>query len=443
MSDSDSTGSPASATVVALKWSMGLLFLVSFFNYMDRYMLAVLLPSIKQDLDLSDAQLGIISGTAFTLFYATLGVPIARLADRYSRRKIIAAALAVWSLMTALCGMAQNFVQLALARVMVGVGEAGATPPSHSVIADYYPVSKRAKAIAIYSLGAPVGILVGFIAGSWLAENYSWRYALFIVGVPGIILALLVLKFLHEPQRGASERKLDGAVDSTEPQSSDQAPTRLGLKQSLGTLAKSRAFWMFSVGTGLYTVVWLGAVGWLPSYLTRSFDLSLTQVGFWLALVLGFSQILGMLASGWVTDSLVKRHVCWYALLPAIAIGISIPIFAGVFLTQSPWMALGLLFPAFMISVMQGPATFAGIQGLVPTSMRATASAVLLLVTNVIGGGLGPLLIGFVSDRLQGQYGDDGLRVSLLVICCGFSALSALAYLIGSIYMKREFLSHT
>ncbi len=423
--------SPSSTAISSLKWSMGLLFLVSFFNYMDRYMLAVLLPAIKADLHLSDAQLGIISGTAFTLFYATLGVPIARMADRYSRRKIISAALAIWSLMTALCGMAQTFVQLALARVLVGVGEAGATPPSHSLISDYYPVSQRAKGIALFSLGAPVGILVGFIAGSWLAENYSWRHALFAVGVPGVVLSLLVVKFLHEPVRGASETA----------RNPEQASA--GFKDSMGTLANSSAFWMLSVGTGLYTIVWLGAVGWLPSYFTRSFDMTLTQAGFWLAIVLGISQIFGMLASGWVTDRLITRHVRWYALIPCVAIAISIPIFAGVFMTGNPWMALGLLFPAFMISVMQGPATFAGVQGLVPASMRATASAVLLLVTNVIGGGLGPPLIGYISDRMGDEYGDDGLRVSLLIICCGCSALSALAYFVGSRFMKREFISPT
>ncbi|MEM7706224.1 MAG: MFS transporter [Pseudomonadota bacterium] len=415
----------------ALRWSMGLLFLVSFFNYMDRYMLAVLLPSIKEELSLSDAQLGIISGFAFTLFYATLGVPIARLADRFSRRNIISIALAVWSVMTAICGLAQSFIQLALARVLVGVGEAGATPPSHSLIADYYPVAKRGKGIAIYSLGAPVGILVGFIAGSWLAENYSWRIALYGVGIPGLLLAFMVWRFLFEAPRGASEQ-----VSSTE-------KTQISLKEASAILLRSKSFVMFSVGTGLYTVVWLGAVQWLPSYFTRSFDMSLTQVGFWLALVLGFSQIFGMLASGWVTDSLVTRSVRFYALIPAIAIGISIPIFAAVFMTKNPWLGLALLFPTFMISVMQGPATFAGIQGLVPPSMRAMAAAVLLLITNLIGGGLGPPLVGLVSDRLTEQYGDEGLRLSLLVIACGFSALSAIVYFIGSFYVKKEFRSAT
>ncbi len=414
-----------------LRWSMVLLFLVSFFNYMDRYMLAVLLPSIKEELSLSDAQLGIISGFAFTLFYATLGVPIARLADHFSRRNIISIALAVWSVMTAICGLAQNFVQLALARVLVGVGEAGATPPSHSLIADYYPVARRGKGIAIYSLGAPVGILVGFIAGSWLAENYSWRIALFVVGVPGLLLALLVWRFLFEAPRGASE------------QASSADKARVSFREASSILLRSRSFVMFSVGTGLYTVVWLGAVQWLPSYFTRSFDMSLTQVGFWLALVLGFSQIFGMLASGWVTDSLVTRSVRFYALIPAIAIGVSIPIFAAVFMTKNPWLGLALLFPTFMISVMQGPATFAGIQGLVPPSMRAMAAAVLLLITNLIGGGLGPPLVGLVSDRLTEQYGDEGLRLSLLVIACGFSALSAIVYLIGSFYVKKEFRSAT
>ncbi|MEM9530838.1 MAG: MFS transporter [Pseudomonadota bacterium] len=417
-----STGTVPSRALVT---SMCLLFGVSFFNYMDRYMLSVLLPAIKTDLVLSDFQLGIISGFAFTLFYATLGVPIARLADKHSRRRIVSAALAVWSLMTAACGLAQSFIQLTIARVLVGVGEAGATPPSHSLISDYYAAGKRTLGMSIYSLGAPVGILVGFIVGSWLAENYSWRHALIAVGVPGILLSGLVLTFLHEPPRGGAAA---GPAD-------DDAPS---LRQVAARLLKSRAFVMFAVGTGLYTVVWLGVIGWLPSYFTRSFDMSLSQAGFWLALVLGFSQIIGMLLSGFVTDSLVGRDTRWYALVPTIAVGVATPLFLLVFFTSSAWVGFALLFPAFMISVMQGPATFSAIQGLVPPRMRAMASAVLLLVTNLIGGGLGTTLVGLFSDLLTPRFGDEALRFSLLGVAVGFSVLATLSYFVASMTIRQE-----
>ncbi|MEM9304621.1 MAG: MFS transporter, partial [Pseudomonadota bacterium] len=410
----------------AVTVSMILLFGVSLFNYMDRYMLAVLLPAIKADLDLSDTQLGIISGFAFTLFYATLGIPIARLADRYSRRKIISVALAIWSAMTALCGLAQSFLQLTIARVLVGVGEAGASPPSHSLIADYYPVEQRTRAISIYSLGAPIGILLGFIIGSRLAEAYSWRIALIAVGLPGMLLAVAVWRSLHEPPRGATEQRT--------------APTaQPSFRSAAAMLARSPAFIYLSVATGFYTVVWLGVVQWLPSYFTRSFDLTLGHVGFWLAIVLGFSQIAGMLLSGAVTDRLIRRHLRWYALLPAIAILVSTPIFAAVFWTTSATLGLVLLFPTFMISVMQGPATFAAVQGLVPPPIRATAAAVLLLITNLIGGGIGPPLVGWLSDRLAATQGDESLRVSLLIVATGFSLLASLSYLLASRSIGREF----
>jgi len=234
-----------------------LLVFVSFFNYADRYILGVLLPSIKGELSLTDAQLGLISGVAFTLFYATLGLPIARMADRFSRRKIVSIAMALWSVMTAACGMVQSFAQFFIARVLVGVGEAGATPPSHSLISDYYPQKQRARAIAIFSLGAPIGLMVGYIFGGWMAENHSWRYALFALGLPGLLFAALVMTTLKEPPRG----QFDDATLANE---------ILPFGTVFDSLMKSPAFVHMSLATGLYTVVWLGVILWLPSYFTRS-----------------------------------------------------------------------------------------------------------------------------------------------------------------------------
>ena len=406
--------------------ALALLFLVSFFNYMDRYMLAVLLPAIKADLQLSDTEIGFITGLAFTLFYATMGIPIARLADRYSRKNIIAIALSVWSAMTALCGLAQNFVQLAIARIMVGVGEAGASPPSHSLIADLFPVEKRARALSVYSLGAPVGILVGFMLGGWVTQLYGWRAALFTVGIPGILVALVVYRQLHEPERGAA----DGPACRTEVQ-----PFWFSLK----TLMASPTFRHLSVATGLYTVVWLGVVQWLPSFFTRSFGLEIGAVGTWLALILSVSQIIGMLLGGWLADRLGAADLRWYVWVPALAILVSTPMFALTFLTQSSTVAFLSLFLPFMIGVMQGPPSFAVAQGLADIRMRAMAAALLLLITNLIGGGIGPQTVGMLSDYLAAGYHQDSLRYALLAVSLIFGLWSSLHYFLAGKTIRREF----
>ena len=408
------------------RYALALLFMVSFFNYMDRYMLAVLLPAIKADLQLSDTEIGFITGLAFTLFYATMGIPIARLADRYSRRNIIAIALTVWSVMTALCGLAQNFVQLAVARVMVGVGEAGASPPSHSLIADLFPVEKRARAISVYTLGAPVGILIGFLLGGWITQLYGWRAALFTVGIPGILLALVIYRKLPEPERGAA----DGLARNAEIQ-----PFWFTLK----TLMSSPTFRHLSFATGLYTVLWLGVVQWLPSYFTRSFGLGIGEVGTWLAIILSTSQIIGMVTGGYLADRLGSGDLRWYVWVPSLAILVSTPMFALTFLTQNPTLAFLSLFLPFMIGVMQGPPTFAVAQGLADVRMRAMAAALLLLITNLIGGGIGPQAVGIMSDYLADQHKQDSLRYSLLAVSLVFGLWSSLHYFLAGKTIRREF----
>ena len=429
--------------------ALALLFLVSFFNYMDRYMLAVLLPAIKADLQLSDTEIGFITGLAFTLFYATMGIPIARLADRYSRKNIIAIALSVWSAMTAVCGLAQNFAQLAVARIMVGVGEAGASPPSHSLIADLFPVEKRARALSVYSLGAPVGILVGFMLGGWTTQLYGWRAALFTVGIPGILVALVVYRKLHEPERGASDglahkseapprhAGLDPASSAANglPQKTEMPPFWFSLK----TLMASPTFRHLSVGTGLYTVVWLGVVQWLPSFFTRSFGLEIGEVGTWLAIILSVSQIIGMLLGGWLADRLGAADLRWYVWVPSLAILVSTPMFALTFLTQNPTVAFLSLFLPFMIGVMQGPPSFAVAQGLADVRMRAMAAALLLLITNLIGGGIGPQAVGIMSDYLAAGYQQDSLRYALLAVSLVFGLWSSLHYFLAGKTIRREF----
>ncbi len=404
-----------------------LLFLVALCNYMDRYVLGVLLPAIKADLAVNDTVLGFVQ-TAFTYSYVLFGLVLARLADTYSRKRIIAAAVTAWSVATALCGLAQNATQLAIARVLVGVGEAGALPPSHSIVSDYFPASKRGKAIAVVSIGAPVGIMVGFIAASYIVANYSWRVAFLTLGIPGLLLALLVALRLVEPTRGQAD-----AVATS--QASDKPPP---LGTVLKTLAARAAYRHMCVATGIYTVVWIGVVGWMPSYFIRSFDMSITEVGFWLAVSLGVSQLIGMLASGVVTDIMIRRDRRWYGWVPALAIALSTPLFAIVFTTDNAIIACAALFPAFLIGVFQGPASLSSVQSLAPLRMRAMAVAIFLFVTNLIGGTLGPLIIGLISDYLNPTYGAESLRHALLIVSLAFGFWSALHYALSARSIRAD-----
>ncbi|MFQ5634981.1 MAG: spinster family MFS transporter [Gammaproteobacteria bacterium] len=408
--------------------TLALLFLVAFFNYMDRYMLAVLLPAIKTDLSLSDTQIGFITGVAFTLFYATLGIPIARLADRGSRRMIVSVAMVVWSAMTALCGLATNFAQLAVARVLVGVGEAGATPPSHSLLADVFPKSERGRALSVTSLGAPVGILAGFLLGGWLATAYSWRVALFAVAVPGLLLGAGLSRGLPEPVRG-------GADGVSPAQAADAVPFRVTMTALLG----NATFRNVSIATGLYTVVWLGVVQWLPSFYIRSFGLSLAEVSTWLAFILSGSQIAGMLIGGYLADRLGRRDLRWYAWLPAAAIFCSIPMFVVALLATHATLALLAMFPPFMISIMQGPASFATVQGVADVRMRATAAALMLLITNQIGGIFGAQSVGILSDLLAANYGADSLRYALLIVVLIFCVWASWHYFRAARTIRVDF----
>ncbi len=415
-------------TAASRNFTLALLFGIAFFNYMDRYMLAVLLPAIKADLALSDTEIGFITGVAFTLFYATLGIPIARLADRHSRRVIVSVALMVWSAMTALCGLATNFVQLAVARVLVGVGEAGATPPSHSLLADVFPKAERARALSVMSLGAPVGILAGFLLGGWLATAYSWRVALFAVALPGIALGLGLLRWLPEPARGAA----DGL-------SASEAPEAAPFGATLRTLLGNATFRHVSIATGLYTVVWLGVVQWLPSFYMRSFGLGLAEVSTWLAFILSGSQVLGMLGGGFLADRLGRGDLRWYAWLPSVAIFCSIPLFVLALLAGHATWALLAMFPPFMISVMQGPASFATIQGVSDVRMRATAAALMLLITNLIGGLLGAQSVGILSDLMAARFDADSLRYSLLIVVLIFGTWASFHYYWAARTIRDDF----
>jgi predicted MFS family arabinose efflux permease len=403
-----------------------LLFVVSLFNYGDRNMIGVLVPSIKADLQLSDTEIGFITGLAFSLFYAFMGIPIARLADRFSRRGVVAVALAVWSAMTCACGMAQNFFQLALARVMVGVGEAGATPPSHAIIADLFPKTKRAFALSVYALGSPMGVIVAYLAGAWLTQEYGWRVTLFIFGVPGIFAALVIFFFLPEPPRGHSDQ-----VDGAEPITT----ARLG--EALRVLMSRPAFRHNAIASGLFAFLWFGLMSWAPSFFTRTHNMPLAQVGAWLALALGVSQFIGVWVGGVLGDRLARRDVRWYPWLCAIVMALSAPMYFFVFLTPVPAVAIGALFFPIMIAIMQSGPQHWITQAVAGPRMRATASALYLLIVNLVAG-FGAQAIGILSDALKNTYGVNSLGMAILGVAVVFSLWSAVHFYLIARTLKDD-----
>lgn len=385
--------------------TLALLTLTYFFSYMDRQILAILLELIKADLKLSDTQLGLLAGFAFAIFYAGLGIPVARYADKANRRNIIAVSLALWSLMTALCGLAQNFVQLLAARIGVGVGEAGSSPPSHSIIADLYPIEKRASAMAIYTLGVVLGGGFGTMIGGYLASQYGWRVAIIAVGIPGIVLAIVVRLFVVEPRRGLSDAAL--SVDKSD---------MPGIGSVFSDMWRDGAARHLVMAVTLTSLIGYATTSWGPSYLQRSLGFSVGQVALIIAPIAAIVGSVSGIGGGRVADWAAKRwgiHAqSWMvALLKCAALPFSVLFFA----TDVPAVAIGAYALHMLFSNSYLGPTFAMLQGLAPLRMRAMWAAITLLVINLIGLGLGPTLIGVLSDALVPYVGKtESLRWALV-----------------------------
>jgi len=384
---------------------LGVLFLSSVLNFVDRTILSILLEPIKLELHLSDTQLGLLGGLAFALFYATLGIPIAALADRWSRVKVLSISIIVWSAMTAICGLAIGFVSLLLARIGVGVGEAGASPPAHSLISDYFPLEKRATAIAIYSLGIPVGAMFGNFIGGWGAEEFGWRATFMIVGVPGIVIAFLILSTLREPKRGMSDKV---AIVQDAP-----APP---VFETLRFLWSKRSFRHLGIAAGLHAFVSYGYGVWTAPFLIRSHDMSLPEVGSWLGLISGIG-VIGTFSGGFLADRLSKwrNDQRWYMFVSGISTLVMVPFQFVVFLHGELWAVIGSMFAASIMGGMFLGPSFAISHAMVAPRMRAVASATLLFLINIIGMGLGPYVVGMLSDVLTPAYGSDSLRFALCI----------------------------
>ena len=377
------------------------------FNFIDRTILATIGQAIKVDLKLTDTQLGLLGGLAFAILYTLLGVPIARLAERANRVSIISVSVVIWSGFTMACGLAANFAMLLAMRVGVGIGEAGCSPPSHSLISDYFEPKRRASALSVYAFGIPLGAMIGAIAGGWLAKSFGWRVAFMAVGAPGLILAALIKFTVREPARGHSD--LGGPVAAA-------APTKGWIRTELGELAAVThtlfGSWpMFNLMMGVTLVSFAGyGVGQFSApYFNRAFGLDYATVGLIFGLIGGFSAGVGTLAGGFISEFASARNARWYALTPAIGLMIALPLYIAGYL-QPNWRsaAVILFFPGAFAYTYLAP-TFGVVQNVVETRRRATAAAVMLLFLNIIALGGGPLFTGWVIDALgQFQFSHPG-----------------------------------
>lgn len=387
----------------AARYALFMLTIAYVLNFIDRQILVILQEPIKKELLLSDAQLGLLSGFSFALVYITAGIPIAYWADRGNRRNIIVIAVTVWSGMTALSGLARTFPQLLLARLGVGIGEAGGSPPAHSMISDFYPPEERATALSIYSSGVHLGVLFGFLAGGYIAQELGWRAAFMAVGIPGILFAAVMYFTVKEPERGRWE-------------SSDEAQYTPTLRETMTLLRTYKSFWYLAAGCGLTAFAGYGNGNFTPPFLMRSHGLEVGEVGVLLAIFGGGGGIIGTLLGGRLADHLGTRDVRWYLWVPAIAGTLALPLTFPFLLLDDTTVVMGLLFVVtILINTYLGPC-IAMAHALVPPAMRSLTSAILFFVLNLIGLGMGPLTAGLLSDHLSKTYGDDGLRYAMIVV---------------------------
>jgi len=378
-----------------------MLVLVYTLNIVDRQIISILAVPIKAELGLSDTQLGLMGGLAFALFYTGLGIPVALLADRFSRTWIMTVALATWSLMTAVCGLAGNFWQLFLCRVGVGVGEAGGVAPAYSLIADVFPAAQRARALSVYSFAVPIGTALGIVFGGVIASLVNWRMAFFLVGAAGLILAPIFRLTIREPVRGQFDRPRD-----------NRKPP--GFKTILATLSRKPSFWLLAAGASCSSMMGYGAMFWLPSFFVRSFKLTLLHASLVYGAVLLIGGLAGLWAGGWLGDRFARHDRAQFARIPAMAFLATVPLYALAVLSPNLGLTLGLLLvPTALALVWLGP-VLSAIQNLVQPNMRATTSAVFLFTINLLGIGLGIYAMGALSDGLRLQFGEDSLRYAIL-----------------------------
>ncbi len=414
MTESVSGSQGAGATIITpeyRRYALFVLLLAYISSYVDRQIMGVLLEPIRLEFDLSDTQMGFLGGVAFGIFYATLGMPIAFLADRWSRRNIIAIAITVWSFMTVACAFVTGFWTLALARVGVGVGEAGSSPPSHSMIADLYPENKRAGALAIYALGVYIGIMLGFLVGAYVAQWWGWRAAFVVVGLPGLAIALLVRFTLVEPPRGHSD-----GLAPTESGPIDWSEAWGQIKAGFAHLWNDKPSRHVVAGVTLVSFVGYGGAYWGAAFFVRSHGLTLVEVGQYLAAVIGVAGVIGAVVGGRLSDRLGEKDVRWKLWVVALAKVIAAPILLWFFFEFDTTVALLIYIPTVLLGAFYLGPSFAMIQSRAPHHMRSLCSAIMLFILNIIGLGFGPQAVGLISDALAPIYDKESLRYSLMIL---------------------------
>lgn len=395
-----------------------ILTLANVINYMDRFALSVLAVPIKNELGLSDTQIGILTGFAFAFFYALFGIPLARIADRGSRRLLLTVCLALWSVMTMLCGVVNSYWQMLLTRMGVGVGEAGCVPTSHSLLGDYYPPLKRAYVIGIFQSGTGLGLLLGVLLSGMLAQPLGWRWTFIMLGIPGILLALLILVYLREPARGWAEPA--PATDH-----SSTPPFTQVLKVLIGRPAYMQLVLGYSLGLfGAYAIL-----QWTPAFLSRSHGLSLDQIGLWYGMAVGLGLFTGTVMGAVAARLLVRRDRRWEVWIPGCAYLLCVPVYAAAFLVYSTIHSIALLFVATLIASSGIGPGLASIQTVTEPRIRATAIALGMFVTSVIGQGGGPFVVGVISDAWEASFQAHSLRFALILSLCSMAWGSVHFYL--------------
>jgi predicted MFS family arabinose efflux permease len=386
--------------------------------YLDRSVLGVVLPQIKQEFHFGDASLGLLSGLAFAVFYVVFGLPISVLADRGNRRGLIAVSVALWSVMTAFCGLARTFTQLALARVGVGIGEAGLTPPAHSIISDLFPPERRATALSIFSVGIYVGSLIGLAYGGYLAQRFGWRDTFFFMAAPGVVVSIVIALTVREPERGARDRR------------SAEDPGYRNFPEVLRYLWATPVLRYTLIGITLCSLFNQTLGAWAPSFLVRVRGITIGQAGLILGLTGGVGGVVGSISGARLSEHLGQKDARW-RLWVATAAYLVLPISALTFLyTRSLPIIIVTNLIGSTLGAMHVAPTTAALQNLTPMRMRGRAVAVLLLLTALVGGGLGPLLIGAVSDLLAPTFGADSLKLAMTAPVA-FALLAAGSYFIA------------
>jgi predicted MFS family arabinose efflux permease len=411
------------------RYALGLMLTVYVVNFIDRQIFSILIEPIKADIHLSDTQLGFLGGIAFAIFYTFAGIPIARWADKGNRRNIITLAMIVWSLMTAVTGLARNFWMLLVARVGVGIGEAGCSPPIHSMISDYFPANRRGTALSIYALGIPIGGAIGTLAGGWIGQYFGWRIAFMVVGIPGILLAIVVRLTLREPPRGFSDD-----VD-TEP----VAAADIRVMDVFRFLWGLKSFRHLSMAAALHGFVGYGVALFMPSFFIRLHGFGLAEIATYLFLI-GLTGMIGTFLGGYLSDRIGKEDKRWYMWIPGIATLMSIPFSILFYTTGDATLALFLAVPGTILGPMYLGPSFAMVQSLVTPGMRALASALLLFILNIIGLGLGPWFVGFLSDFLNPHYGVEALRYALFSVAMVGGLWAAFHYAMAARTLNEDLL---